>query len=251
MSYHFYYIIFGILPSFIWLLFYLRKDSHPESNLMILKIFFYGMLIALPVIFLQIGTHSILKELKLSLLLFIFLDIFIKSPLSEEFLKYLVVKEKVLSHQELDEPVDIMLYMIIAALGFAAAENILYLFDFKAEILESFYLSSFRGVGAIFLHTLCSGTLGYFLALSIHNTKKRGFFLIIGLGIATLLHGLFNFSIIKIGESFVEKNKEIIMVNPLLFFSFFVVLITVLIGQAIFLFFAFKRLKKIKSVCKI
>ncbi len=42
------YIFFGLAPSFIWLLFFLRKDAHPESNPMILKIFFYGMLAAFP-----------------------------------------------------------------------------------------------------------------------------------------------------------------------------------------------------------
>ena len=59
MSY-FIYIIAGVLPSAIWLLFYLRKDRHPESKRMILKIFLYGMIAALPVILIELGFLEML-----------------------------------------------------------------------------------------------------------------------------------------------------------------------------------------------
>lgn len=230
------YIFFGVLPSLIWLLFYLRKDAHPESNRMVLKIFFYGILMALPAILLEMGILNFLKELKLPLILFTFLSIFIGIALVEELLKYLVVKEKVLDHPEFDEPVDIMLYMLIAALGFAAAENILILFSLGPIFLpgEVFTISVLRFWSATFLHALASGILGYFLALSIHDTKKRGWLLILGVGIATLLHGLYNFAIL-------ELEGTLSWLIP----------IVILIGSAIFLAFAFKRLKKMKSVCKI
>jgi RsiW-degrading membrane proteinase PrsW (M82 family) len=230
------YIFFGVLPSLIWLLFYLRKDSHPESNQMVLKIFFYGILAALPAILLEMGILKVFTELKLSLILLTFLNVFIGIALVEELLKYLVVRKKVLDHPEFDEPIDVMLYMIIAALGFAAAENILILFSLGPAFLfgEVFTISVLRFLGATFLHALCSGTLGYFLALSIFETKKRSVLLIIGVGIATLLHGLYNFSIMELERIFS-----------------WLIPIVILISLAIFLTFAFKRLKKIKSTCKI
>ncbi len=230
------YILFGILPSIIWLLFYLRKDSHPESNKMVLKIFFYGMLVAVPAILLEMGILQILGELKLPLILLTFLNIFIGIALVEELLKYWVVKEKVLRHPEFDEPTDAMLYMIIAALGFAAAENILILFFLGPAFLlgDVITVSVLRFWSATFLHALCSGTLGYFLALSIFETKKRGVLLISGVGIATLLHGLYNFSIMELEGIFS-----------------WLIPIVILISLAIFITFAFKRLKKMKSTCKI
>jgi RsiW-degrading membrane proteinase PrsW (M82 family) len=72
------------------------------------------------------------------------------------------------------------------------------------------------------------------LALSIFETKKRGMLLIIGVGIATLLHGLYNFSIMELERIFS-----------------WLIPIVILISLAIFLTFAFKRLKKLKSTCKI
>ena len=54
MSYPFY-IILGILPSLIWLAFYLKKDVHPEPKSEVLKIFFYGALVTIPAFFLEKG----------------------------------------------------------------------------------------------------------------------------------------------------------------------------------------------------
>jgi len=230
------YLFFGILPSIIWLLFYLRRDAHPESNRMVLKIFFYGILAALPAILLEMGILGFLQELKFSPSLLTFLNIFIGVALIEEFLKYLVVREKVLDHPEFDEPIDIMLYMIIAALGFAAAENILILFSLGPVFLlgNVFTVSLLRFWGATFLHALCSGSLGYFWALAIFETKKGKNLLVIGLIQAVVLHGLYNFSIM-------ELSGKLSFLIP----------IAVLVYLAIFLYFSFKKLKKIKSVCKI
>jgi len=233
-------IIFGVLPSIIWLLFYLRKDAHPESNPMILKIFFYGMLAALVAIFLEMGALKIFAKLTPGLYrgeeLLVILNAFIGVALIEEGVKFFVVKKSVLDHAEFDEPVDAMLYMIIAALGFAASENILILFGpspelFLPRILE---ISILRFLGATFLHALCSGTLGYFLALSIFETKKRLKLISLGLLISIALHGLYNFSIIE-----VKGGLK------------FLIPLTILITLAIFVTFGFKRLKKLKSVCKI
>lgn len=239
MSYSFY-IVLGVLPSIIWLLFYLRKDSHPERKSVVIKIFFYGMLVAIPAIFLEKGIfetifNSSIFSIFPPFLIMIF-NTFIGVALVEEGLKYLVVKKKVLRNSEFDEPIDALLYMIIAALGFAALENILVLFPLgtKFFIKEALSISIFRFLGATFLHALCSGTIGYFLALSLFETKNRTKFLIAGLGISTLLHGLYNFSIINM-----KGNLRILI--PII----------ILISLSIFISFGVKRLKKMKSVCKI
>src|SRR3989344_3790840 len=127
------YITFGILPSLIWLFYYLRKDLHPEPKKMILTIFLLGCLITIPAFFIQIGLTQLLKQLEIypifasnpaaiSILKWFFVIAFV-----EEFLKYLVVKMNVLGSYVVDEPLDIMLYMVVAALGFTAVENLLYL----------------------------------------------------------------------------------------------------------------------------
>ena len=229
-------LLFGVIPSVIWLLFYLRKDTHPESNRMVLKIFLYGMLVAIPTALIEMGISVTTEKLPLSPFLLSIINIFFGVALIEEFLKYLVVREKVLDHHEFDEPLDTMLYMIISALGFAASENILIFFNLsQVSFLHSaLEVSASRFVSATFLHALSSGIFGYFLALSFYEQKNKMKLTILGLGISVLLHGLYNFSIMKLEDPFK-----------------FSIPLVILVGLAIFVSLGFNKLKKIKSVCKI
>lgn len=245
-------IILAILPSTIWLLLYLRKDVHPESNSMILKVFFYGMLAALPALLIEIGITEELNRLNLPPLILSILYWFFAIALVEEIFKYLVVKDKVLKSPELDEPLDIALYMIIAALGFAALENFLFFLSESSQVLsENIKLASFRFISATFLHALASGTLGFFLALSVYQIQKGVVLFVTGLFLATLLHGLYNFSIIKMDEIIKTANNQVITINYLSFGIFASLVVFILIGLAVFLTFGFKKLKRMKSICKI
>lgn len=247
-------IIFALAPGIIWLLFFLRKDAHPESKSMILKIFLYGMLATLPAIFIESGFSQEVAKLPISVFPALLLNIFVGVALVEEFLKYLVVRDKVFKSPELDEPLDVMLYMIISALGFATLENLLIFLPLKRFFLDFskiFILAGFRFVSATFLHALCSGSLGYFLALSFYRPKKQIKFLVFGFFLAIALHGFYNFSIIKIEENLERINEQIIITNPLLFFSSLVIVISILVSLGIFVTIGFKKLKKIKGICKI
>jgi len=234
------YIVFGIIPSLAWLFYYLRKDVHPEPNLMILKIFFWGAAITVPVFFVQIGMNAMLESINVSPLISSLLYWFVVISFSEEFFKYLVIRFRVVNSPELDEPIDVMLYMIIAALGFAAVENILYIFipanqlSFTDLISRTLLLSFVRFIGATFLHTLCSAVVGYALALSLCKLKNKLAYIITGLFMAVVLHGIYDFSIIGL-----DGNFKIII--P----------IAILITLAILTSLGFEHLKKLKSVCKL
>lgn len=227
---YFFLVALAFLPSLVWLLFYLRKDSHPESNRMILKVFILGMLAAFPAIFIQLGFF----DLSLPSLI----NIFIGVALVEESLKYLVVRLKVLQSSELDEPLDIMLYMIIAGLGFAASENILKFLSpdiFNLGLTETLLVATFIFITSTFLHALASGTFGFFLALSLFEPKKRFTFLASGLSLATLLHGLYNFAIMKMEENL----------------NFAILVLFLLLSSALSVSIGFKRLKKMPSISKV
>lgn len=236
------YVIFGILPSLTWLSYYLRKDVHPESNRNIMRVFLWGAMATAPVFFIQIGLTYLLEKAEpflpsfIASLIFWFLII----SFTEEFFKYLVIRQKVIKSKEMDEPLDIMLYMIISALGFAALENILYLLSppvslsFGAVIGRTMAISFLRFIGATFLHSLCSGLLGYFLAVSFCETKRKTIIFLSGLFLATLLHGLYDFSIMTL-------DLPVKVIIPL----------AILIILAIFIIKGFEKLKKLKSICKI
>ncbi|MCL5011121.1 MAG: PrsW family glutamic-type intramembrane protease, partial [Patescibacteria group bacterium] len=125
LNYLFY--LLGFLPSFAWLLFYLRKDSHPESNSTVIKIFALGMLAGFFAILLERSFQKIHAFFSGSISTETILYIFVGVALIEELVKFLAVRLTVFRSVEFDEPLDLMLYMIIVALGFAALENILVL----------------------------------------------------------------------------------------------------------------------------
>ncbi|MDD2732170.1 MAG: PrsW family intramembrane metalloprotease [Candidatus Pacebacteria bacterium] len=239
MDYTFY-IILGLIPSFIWLLFFLRKDSHPESNKMIIKVFLLGMVAAYFAAYIEHILVSSLKNITDIWLysfpvIYTILYHFLAIAFVEEYVKYLAVRLQALRSSEFDEPTDAMLYVIIAGLGFAALENILVLFmPFDKALLDTLTIAGFRFIGATFLHALCSAVVGYFLALSLYETKKRFLLITLGLIIASFLHGIYNFSIMKIID-----NTNFIFVP-----------IFLLISVAVFVSFGFKKLKNMASVCK-
>lgn len=240
------YVLFGILPSLIWLFYYLRKDLHPEPKKIILKLFFYGALVTIPVFIIQSGLSELLDQVKASGILDgypIVADIikwFVVIALTEELLKYLVVRQVILKNSEIDEPLDIMLYMVVVALGFAALENILYLFSpidqisFNAILATTVTISFVRFVGATFLHTLCSALIGYFVALASVRAHEHYRLTIIGILAAGLLHGLYDFSIITL-------SRPMNFVIPLI----------VVIGLVIFMIYDFDEIKKVKGICKL
>lgn len=239
------YVILGVLPSATWLLFYLRKDSHPEPKKTILLVFLGGALmgpIALLVQFLAMMLLSpssqwpaLFAAISQNQYLFLF-NVVLFAPFSEELLKYLVVKWQVLQNPDFDEPLDAMIYLVVSALGFAAAENLLNIFLLPNLTPQLAASQAFvRFLSATFLHALSSGILGYFIAYALFNLKKRMAIFLTGFLSATFLHGLYNYL-----AWLYDSNK---------FFAIILALLLILMGGIIN--WQFRHLKKQLSICKI
>ncbi|MCD6549964.1 PrsW family intramembrane metalloprotease [bacterium] len=232
----FFYIILGILPSIIWLSFFLKEDVHPESNQMILKVFLYGLIAASVAIIAGAAIrlsplHSFFNN---SSWISIALKYFLAVAFIEELSKYIVVRKIAISDPEFDEPLDAMLYMVIAGLGFAAIENIFYLIGEAQPVINTLILTTLRFVGATFLHALCGGIIGFFLAFSFFENKNKTLLIIAGIALAVSLHGVFDISIIKLRGA-----------TQISFPSF------LLLGMGMFVFWGFQKLKTIASICKL
>ena len=107
-----------------------------------------------------------------------------------------------------------MIYLITAALGFAAVENSLFLIAALRQggLGTEFLLTgNFRFIGATLLHVASSALLGIFLAWAFCKLKKyKPFYFLAGLLTATLLHTMFNYLIIT------SKNDNLLPVFLLL-----------------------------------
>jgi protease PrsW len=212
-------LILGLLPSFIWLFFFLSEDKkHPEPKKMILLAFVAGAVTTFIVLFAQSFINKI----------FLIINVENYSPISlfvfsflEETFKFGAVYYVISKTSEFDEPIDAMIYMITVALGFAAVENIAaaYKSPLTPLALET---TTLRFFGATLLHTLSSGLVGYYWAKSILLSNKK--ILMLGLILATSLHAIFNYLIIRY--------------EPIIIPTIF------LITFALFILYFFEKLKK-------
>lgn len=182
----------GIIPSLLWLWFWLKEDkkkSEPKGLLTIC--FITGMISVLFVLpiqkFIQVNVDSNSWQI-------------INWAIAEEVIKYLAVLLVVYKTTHIDEPIDWPIYMITAALGFAALENTLFLIKPISldQTTVGLLTGQLRFLGSTLLHTVTSASIGIALGLSFHmrNYIKK-YYLLAGLLIASALHSAFNFFIIK------------------------------------------------------
>lgn len=188
-------IALGCLPGFVWLAFYLRRDCHPEPRYLIAKTFLMGIIVSPVAIAFQLLFIQLVQKLRPGLIEPKGAGFFLWAAFVEEFVKFYAVKSVAMTSPEFDEPVDAMIYMITAALGFATMENILVLFRTLQEGLGvhgALSVWGLRFAGATLLHALSSGLMGYFLAIAWFYRHHRSKLVVVGLGIATLFHFTFN-----------------------------------------------------------
>ena len=201
-------IFLGFLPSIIWLLIFLTKDPRPEPKYLIVKVFLAGIIIAPAVVLIEAAASGFAKNIFSSMLIFFSLAAFV-----EEYMKYWTVKITVVSKPDFDEPHDSIIYMITAALGFAAMENVLIAFKIYPEGLAATLGVIFlRFTGATLLHALSSGIVGYFLGLAwfFYHFKKQ--IVAFGLILASFLHLIFNYFIFLNPNAALPGNTVLLLV---------------------------------------
>lgn len=202
----------AILPSLAWLFFFLKEDVHPEPKRLIILTFSAGALSTIPTLLIQLVLpKTYLSAIWGGILLVIAL------ALTEEFFKFLSAYWAVRRDPAFDEPIDAMIYPITAALGFAAVENIFIASDaFNPAVFDSFgetmSVLLLRFVGATLLHVLASGLLGFYWA------RRK---ILIGLLVATLVHAIFNYIILQVGESSLFYGSLFLIVAAFFLFQDF------------------------------
>ncbi len=179
----------GLLPSLIWLYFWLRRDrKNPEPFFLLTISFLLGAGVVLIAGLLQ-------KEVK---------DFFINEQVRiaiwagiEEVLKFSVFYLVAYRSKANNEAIDPAMYLITIALGFAALENTLYILkpDVSFSITAGLLTGGLRFFGSTLLHVIASGFIGIVVGLA--PKEVRGLFMIFGLAGATFLHSTFNIFILK------------------------------------------------------
>jgi len=207
-------IFMAIAPSLALVYYYYRQDlKKPEPKGLITRIFFLGIVFTLPAVLLEIVFDEFFGFALGNTLLFELVKAFAIAAFLEESIKLLVVKLFVYNHIHFDEVMDGIVYAIMASLGFACMENIIYVIDGGLAI------ALVRAFTAVPMHALASGTMGYYIGkakFSYSKSRERSL-IFKGLWYAVFIHGLYDFFLFaspKIGMFFA------VGVFPLLIITF-------------------------------
>ncbi len=209
----------GLLPAIIWLYFLLKEDSRcPEPRKDILLAFIAGMFMV---------PLAIWPENYVNISLSGGLTVLTAWAVIEETLKYLGAAIFILWRRAVDESPDYVIYMLTVALGFAAAENALFLLAPLAQGNIDIFIqtNNLRFLGSTLLHVVASSAIGFSLAVSYNlSPPLRTLFAVSGLILATALHTTFNALIIGESGSIALAAFFFVWIVAVIFFAAFEVL---------------------------
>ena len=181
----------GLIPSLLWLWFWLKEEENPEPKILLTIVFIMGMVAVVIVLPIQKFIQTQISSPEGQLVLW---------ASAEEILKYLAVLIVLYRTNNASKPIDWPIYLITAALGFAALENALFLvkpFSISGTTV-ALLTGQLRFLGSTLLHTISSGTIGIAIGISFYMEGfKRKWFLFVGFLVAIALHSAFNFFIIR------------------------------------------------------
>ena len=177
-----------ILPPILIVIIFAASDKFKEPNKEIFLVFISGILITIPA---YIANTFLIQDVYVNYP-------FISEGLAASFLSAAVVEEGLIFTvlyfvvyrlREFNEPMDAMVYGVCVSLGFAASENIFYVY--YLDIGEPIYVAIFRMFMAIPAHGIFGAMMGYFFMryVFIHKSKSLFFSFLIPF----LLHGFYNY----------------------------------------------------------
>ena len=193
-----YIILFtALLPVAILAFYIYRKDKDaPEPTGQLVKAFFFGVLSA-PLSLIISGTFSRLglNPDEVTSVSDAIRTSFFGAAIPEEVMKFVMLWLILRKNRHFDQNMDGIVYAVCVSLGFAALENILYLFENANDFVS---VGIGRAIFAVPGH-FCDGILmGFYYSLVKFTTHNRTRNIILTLLAPILLHGAYD-SILFIG----------------------------------------------------
>jgi len=180
----------ALAPVVIILIYIYFRDKYGKEPIgLLLKGLLAGVFITLPIIITE-KILSIPAE-GFSGLSYTAWQSFIVAALTEESFKFLAVFLLFWKSSEFDERFDGIVYAVFVSLGFAAVENIMYVFN------HGMGTGIMRALTAVPAHALFGITMGYYIGLAKFIPNLRQKLLTKAILYPLILHGLYNFLILS------------------------------------------------------
>jgi RsiW-degrading membrane proteinase PrsW (M82 family) len=179
-------LIIALAPVFILTIYVYSRDKYEKEPLnLLIKALFLGLLIAIPVLFLEKFLSAISPLMTYGQTAFY--NAFVVAAFSEELFKFLALFLLVWSNANFNEKFDGIVYAVFISLGFAGIENILYVFQHGETT------GYIRAIVSVPAHAIFGVGMGFYFGLAKFYPKQRTGFLIKSFVYPILLHGIFDF----------------------------------------------------------
>lgn len=194
-------LLLAILPVILLLFFIYAKDSYEKEPIkLLIGLVVLGIVSAIPAIILEEVLQSMIDPIfgvpkKTPTYAYHFIIAFLGVAVVEEFVKFMAAFFPTWNHPAFNFKFDGIVYCFYASMGFALIENILYIFGARGGGLG---MAIGRALLAIPAHGMFSVFMGYYYGEAkynkvIGNKQEVSKNIMKGFGIATVLHGFYDF----------------------------------------------------------
>lgn len=206
-------LLMAIAPALFLVRYFYKQDlKKPEPKGLVTKIFFLGIAFTIPASIIEVLLDEFFNSFVAPAILYNFIKAFIIAACVEEILKFFIVKKFAYQNPHFDEEVDGIVYTIVASLGFACMENLIYVIDGGITI------AFVRAFSAVPMHAVSSGIMGYYIGKARFSGNNEKSLLLKGLWYGILIHGVYDFLIFASPELGIVITLGIF---PLLIITFF------------------------------
>lgn len=189
------YLLSAALAPAVLLFFYIRKKDkiEPEPMKLLLQLAGLGALSIVPAVIIELIGGAVLSlVLSESSPIYQFLDCFLVIAVAEEGCKFACLFLRTWWSKEFNYTYDAVVYAVSVSLGFAALENILYVFE------GGFGVALLRALTSIPGHTIFAIYMGYHYGIAkkaacAHKTPLMIAGFAISMILPILIHGFYDF----------------------------------------------------------
>ena len=179
-------LLASLAPVFIILFYIYLRDKYEKEPLgMLVKALLLGIVIVLPVIFVERLLMNLMPEAGKAVSAA--WHAFVVAGTTEELFKFLALYLLIWNSPSFNEKFDGIVYAVFVSLGFAGVENVLYVLDGGMQTALT------RALTAVPAHAIFGITMGYYLGIAHMYLELRGKYLGRALLIPIILHGIYDF----------------------------------------------------------
>lgn len=188
-------LLAALLPPVFLIRYIYRLDAvEKESPSLLWRLFFAGVLAIIPAMILELLLERVLLAAGFQGMLYHVLENFIGIALVEEGCKYFFLRRKTWNHPEFNYRFDAIVYSVVVSMGFAALENVMYVFESGLSV------ALLRAVTSIPGHAIFAVYMGYYYGQAKYldrqgDTEGRRRYGLLCLLVPVLLHGFYDFTL--------------------------------------------------------